>query len=122
MKQMALSAGSFDRHGKTTRRAAFLAEMERVVPWSVLDETTVCEFRHLLEQHGMEQRLFEEAGRGTLMLRISASRSSFAIEARGIAGAAAAHVLWKMRYCFSTSSRAMRKPSGPSIFHTTPPW
>lgn len=36
MKQMTLSAGGFDRHGKTTRRAAFLAEMERVVPWSAL--------------------------------------------------------------------------------------
>lgn len=36
MKQMTLSAGGFDRYGKTTRRAAFLAEMERVVPWSAL--------------------------------------------------------------------------------------
>lgn len=36
MKQMTLSAGGFDRYGKTTRRAAFLAEMDRIVPWSVL--------------------------------------------------------------------------------------
>ena len=36
MKQMTLSAGGFDRYGKTTRRAAFLAEMDRVVPWSAL--------------------------------------------------------------------------------------
>ncbi len=36
MKQMTLSAGSFDRYGKTTRRAAFLAEMNRVVPWKQL--------------------------------------------------------------------------------------
>ena len=36
MKQMTLSAGGFDRHGKTTRRAAFLAEMDRVVPWAAL--------------------------------------------------------------------------------------
>ncbi len=36
MKQMTLSAGGFDRHSKTTRRAAFLAEMDRVVPWSAL--------------------------------------------------------------------------------------
>jgi IS5 family transposase len=36
MKQMTLSAGGFDRHGKTTRRAAFLAEMDRLVPWSAL--------------------------------------------------------------------------------------
>ena len=26
----------FERYAKTTRRAAFLAEMERVVPWSAL--------------------------------------------------------------------------------------
>jgi IS5 family transposase len=32
-KQMTLSASGFDRYGKTTRRAAFLAEMDRVVPW-----------------------------------------------------------------------------------------
>ena len=36
MKQMTLSAGGFERYGKTTRRAVFLAEMNRVVPWSVL--------------------------------------------------------------------------------------
>jgi transposase, IS5 family len=127
MKQTTLSAGSFDRYSKTTRRAAFLSEMDRVVPWSALcaliepvypkagngrppvglermlriyflqtwfnlsdpaveealydslsmrefvgidlgregapDETTGCKFRHLLEQHGMGQRLFEEVGR-----------------------------------------------------------
>ena len=127
MKQTTLSASSLDRYSKTTRRAAFLAEMERVVPWAALcaliapvypkagngrppvglermlriyflqnwfnlsdpaveealydslsmrefvgidlgregapDETTVCKFRHLLEQHEMGQRLFEEVGR-----------------------------------------------------------
>jgi IS5 family transposase len=36
MKQMTLAALGFERYGKTTRRAAFLAEMERVVPWSAL--------------------------------------------------------------------------------------
>ena len=36
MKQMTLSAGGFERYGKTTRRAAFLAEMDRVVPWAKL--------------------------------------------------------------------------------------
>ncbi len=36
MKQTTLSTAGFDRHGKTTRRAAFLAEMNRVVPWSAL--------------------------------------------------------------------------------------
>ena len=36
MKQMTLSAGGFERYGKTTRRSVFLAEMNRVVPWSSL--------------------------------------------------------------------------------------
>lgn len=36
MKQLTLSTGGFDRYGKTTRRAAFLAEMDRVVPWAAL--------------------------------------------------------------------------------------
>ena len=36
MKQMTLSAGGFERYGKTTRRAVFLAEMNRVVPWAKL--------------------------------------------------------------------------------------
>ena len=114
---MTLAAVGFERYAKTTRRAAFLAEMERVVPWpalcalvepyypkpgngrppigvermlriyflqqwfnlsdpaveealydssamrrfvgidlgceSVPDETTVCRFRHLLEEHDL---------------------------------------------------------------------
>jgi IS5 family transposase len=36
MKQITLSASDFDRYSKTTRRAAFLAEMDRVVPWGEL--------------------------------------------------------------------------------------
>lgn len=36
MTQTTLSTGGFDRFGKTTRRAAFLAEMDRAVPWSAL--------------------------------------------------------------------------------------
>ena len=36
MKQLTLAAAGFERYAKTTRRAAFLAEMERVVPWSAL--------------------------------------------------------------------------------------
>jgi IS5 family transposase len=124
MRQTTLSASGFDRYGKTTRRAAFLAEMERVVPWGELcaliepfypkpgngrrpiglermlriyflqqwfnlsdpgveealydslamrsfvgidlgrepapDETTVCKFRHLLEQHEIGRNLFEQ--------------------------------------------------------------
>ena len=36
MKQTTLAEGGFEKYGKTTRRAAFLEEMERVVPWSEL--------------------------------------------------------------------------------------
>lgn len=33
---MSLARGGFERYGKTTKRAAFLAEMDRVVPWAQL--------------------------------------------------------------------------------------
>ena len=36
MKQKTLATLGFDKYAKTTRRAAFLAEMERVVPWAEL--------------------------------------------------------------------------------------
>jgi transposase, IS5 family len=36
MRQLTLATAGFDKHSKTTRRAAFLAEMERVVPWAEL--------------------------------------------------------------------------------------
>jgi IS5 family transposase len=36
MKQMSLARGGFERHGKTTKRAAFLADMDQVVPWGEL--------------------------------------------------------------------------------------
>src|SRR5882724_2236837 len=36
MKQLTLATVGFERYAKTTRRAAFLAEMERVVRWSAL--------------------------------------------------------------------------------------
>ena len=36
MKQLTLATAVFERYAKTTRRAVFLAEMERVVPWSAL--------------------------------------------------------------------------------------
>jgi transposase, IS5 family len=36
MKQLTLATVGFERYAKTTRRAAFLAEMERVVPWPAL--------------------------------------------------------------------------------------
>ena len=31
-----MATAGFDRYAETTRRAAFLSEMERVVPWSAL--------------------------------------------------------------------------------------
>jgi IS5 family transposase len=36
MKQLRLATVGFERYAKTTRRAAFLSEMERVVPWPAL--------------------------------------------------------------------------------------
>lgn len=123
MKQMTFAATGFELHAKATRRAVFLAEMEKVVPWKRLraliepyypkpgngrppvglermlriyflqqwfnlsdpaaeealydsitmrqfagidlgrepapDETTICRFRHLLEQHDLGARIFE---------------------------------------------------------------
>ncbi len=35
-KQVTLARGGFEKYGRTTRRAAFLAEMERVVPYGQL--------------------------------------------------------------------------------------
>jgi transposase, IS5 family len=122
--QTTLASIGFEKYTKTTRRAQFLAEMDRVVPWRTLcariepvypkagngrppvgvermlrmyflqhwfnlsdpaveealydsptlrafvgidlgqepvpDETTVCKFRHLLEQHGLGRVLFDE--------------------------------------------------------------
>ena len=127
MKQMTLATAGFERYRKTTRRAVFLSEMDKVVPWPALcrkvapfypkpgngrppigiermlriyflqqwfnladpvveealydsaamrgfvgidlgrepvpDETTVCRFRHLLEQHDLGSRIFEEVHR-----------------------------------------------------------
>lgn len=124
MKQMTLASCGFERYAKSTRRAAFLAEMDRVVPWRdvcaliepfypkagngrppkpleqmlriyflqqwfdlsdpgveealydslamrsfvgldlgrepVPDETTILNFRHLLEAHELGRKLFEE--------------------------------------------------------------
>jgi IS5 family transposase len=127
MKQLTLATVGLSAGAKTTRRAAFLAEMERVVPWAALcaliepfypkpgngrppvgvermrriyflqhwfkpvgpggggvalrfvgdtplcryrsrpravpDETTVCCFRHLREEHDLGRRLFDEVQR-----------------------------------------------------------
>jgi len=125
---MSLAATGFERYSKTTRRATFLSEMDRIVPWKRLrkiirphyykgdgvgrrpielermlriyflqqwftlsdpaveealydslamrafarvdlgegpapDETTICKFRHLLEEHGLGKKLFVEVNR-----------------------------------------------------------
>jgi IS5 family transposase len=36
VKQMTLARGGFEQFGKTTKRAAFLAEMDQVLPWGEL--------------------------------------------------------------------------------------
>ena len=36
MRQITLATAGFERYAKTTRRAVFLGEMERVVPWAAL--------------------------------------------------------------------------------------
>ncbi len=36
MRQATLATAGFDRYSKPTRRAVFLAEMDRVVPWMQL--------------------------------------------------------------------------------------
>lgn len=123
MRQLTLATVGFEKHGKVTRRARFLAEMERIVPWQQLcaeiepfypkagngrppvglermlrlhflqhwfnlsdpaaeealyesvsmrrfvgidlgcepvpDETTILNFRHLLERHDLSKALFE---------------------------------------------------------------
>jgi IS5 family transposase len=130
----------FERYAKTTRRAAFLAEMERVVPWSALcaliepfypkpgngrppvgvermlrlyflqqwfnlsdpaveealydssamrrfvgidlgrepvpDETTVCRFRHLLEEHDLGRPLFDEVQRQLAAMGLKIARGT----------------------------------------------
>jgi IS5 family transposase len=127
MEQRTLASTGFERYRKTTRRAAFLAEMEQAVPWAELcalvepvypkpgngrrpvglermlriyflqqwfnlsdpaveealyesismrnfagidlgrapvpDETTVCKFRHLLEEHELGKAMFEQVHR-----------------------------------------------------------
>ena len=50
MKQMSLAQGGFEKYHKTSRRAEFLAQMERVVPWKELSE--------LIEPH------YPKSGRG----------------------------------------------------------
>src|SRR6516162_9428477 len=150
MKQMTLVAAGFERYAKTTRRAVFLAEMERVVPWPALcgviepfypkssngrppvgvermlriyflqqwfnlsdpaveealydsrvmrdfvgidlgrepvpDETTVCRFRHLLEEHDLARQLFDEVQRHLAPAALGASERSGVAAGSGCRG------------------------------------
>lgn len=70
MKQMRFAALGSGRFANTTRKAVSVEGMDKVVPRARLcaliephdpDETTICRFRHLLEQHDPGRRLFEEA-------------------------------------------------------------
>jgi hypothetical protein len=45
MRQLTLAVASFEQYAKITRRAAFLTEMDRTVPWREL-----CAFRAGLSQ------------------------------------------------------------------------
>jgi hypothetical protein len=36
MRQSTLAAGAFDAHAKTTRKAAFVARMDKLMPWAAL--------------------------------------------------------------------------------------
>ena len=36
MRQSTLATGGFDAHGKTTRKAAFVARMDKLMPWDAL--------------------------------------------------------------------------------------
>jgi transposase, IS5 family len=137
MKQTSLASHGFKKYAKTTRRAVFLNEMERIVPWtdickliephypkagngrppigvermfriyclqqwfnlsdpaaeeslydsecmrefvgidlgveSAPDETTICNFRHLLERNELGRKLFEEVGRYLLYKGVKVS-------------------------------------------------
>ena len=138
MRQLTLASASFDKHSKQTRRAKFLAEMDRVVSWRELcaviepvypragngrppiglermlrlhfvqhwfnlsdpaaeealydslsmrrfvgidlgcepvpDETTILNFRHLLERHNLGKQLFNRtAVRFTALCRLEVS-------------------------------------------------
>ena len=35
-RQSTLASGGFDAHGKTTRKAAFVARMDKLMPWDAL--------------------------------------------------------------------------------------
>ena len=79
MTPLSFSDAEYPSKRKQTRREGFLAEMDRVVPWSALlvliaplrqfgrlsltqtipDETTLLPFRHLLERHGLAAQMLQ---------------------------------------------------------------
>jgi hypothetical protein len=67
MKQMTLAAAGFERYAKTTRRAVFLAEMERVVPWPAL--------------YGLIEPFYPKAGNGRPPITTAANASFVSVNA-----------------------------------------
>ena len=69
MTQSTFAVGGFDAHSKTTRKAAFLARMDKLMPWTALQE--------LIEPH------YPKAGNGrppralSTMLRVYCVASWF---------------------------------------------
>jgi transposase, IS5 family len=50
MKQQTLTG--FEKYGKTTRRAQFLANMDRIVPWPEVTATVAAVYPKISEQGG----------------------------------------------------------------------
>ena len=53
MKQQTLSG--FERYGKTTRRAQFLSDMERIIPWPEMTAAVATVYPKISEQGGRPQ-------------------------------------------------------------------
>ena len=61
MKQMSVAASEYIKKPKQTRKERFLQEMEAVAGVDTLpDETTILNFRHLLERYGLSKQVFAE--------------------------------------------------------------
>lgn len=79
MKQMAMATSGFQKFAKTTRRAQFLAEMDRVVPWAEL--CALIEPVHPIVGNGRPPKPLE------MMLRIHLHQQWFNLPDPGVAEA-----------------------------------
>ena len=66
MKQQALTG--FEKYGKTTRRAKFLADMDRIIPWPEMTAAVATVYPKISDQGGRPPIPLER------MLRIASSR------------------------------------------------